>query len=151
MEVIRIIKEEAENLIKKMIDEFEIDIKKEDKVYQIKIKTDKEASIIIGRHGETIRSIQKLLDVVLFKRFKTPINVLVNVNDFREKQKEKLEKIAQKMAQKTIEEKKPNFIQNLSPYERKLVHEYIGKNYPLLTTYSTGEGKERQLVIDFKK
>jgi spoIIIJ-associated protein len=151
MEIIKIIKEEAENLIKKIIDEFKIDIKQKDKIYQIKIKTDKEASTIIGRHGETIRSIQKLLEVILFKRFKAPINILVDVNDFREKQKEKLEKIAQEMAQKTMEEKRANFIRNLSSYERRLIHEYISNNYPLLTTYSIGEGKDRQLVIDFRK
>jgi len=151
MDKLKIIKTETEELLKKMIDKFEVEVKKEEEVYQIKIKAEDEASTIIGRHGETIRSLQKILEVILFKKFKKSVDILVNVNDFREKQKQKIEKIAQEMAQKTIEEKKTNFIQNLSSYERKLVHEYISENYPLLTTYSIGEGKDRRLVIDFNK
>ncbi|GIW64261.1 MAG: hypothetical protein KatS3mg092_0194 [Patescibacteria group bacterium] len=44
----------------------------------------------------------------------------------------------------------PSFIRGLSSYERKLIHEFITKNFSDLTTYSIGEGKERRLVIDLK-
>jgi spoIIIJ-associated protein len=93
MEKIEIIKKEVEDLLKKMIDKFEVEVEYLNDVYHVKIKADEEASIVIGKHGETIRSLQKILEVIFYKKFKEPINVLVNVNDFREKQKEKLENL----------------------------------------------------------
>ncbi len=151
MEKIEIIKKEVEDLLKKMIDKFELEVEYLNDVYHVKIKADEEASIVIGKHGETIRSLQKILEVIFYKKFKEPINVLVNVNDFREKQKEKLEKLIDELVKKIEKEKKPLYINNLSAYERKLVHEYITKNYPHLNSYSIGEGKERRLVMELRK
>jgi predicted RNA-binding protein Jag len=52
---------------------------------------------------------------------------------------------------KTINSSKPTHVRGLSSYERKIMHEYITDEYPELTTYSIGEGRERHLVIDHKK
>ncbi|MCS6956428.1 MAG: hypothetical protein NZM02_01085 [Patescibacteria group bacterium] len=150
MEKIEIIKKETEELLAKMINKFEVEVVEELGVYQIIIKTEDEASTVIGKHGETIRSLQKILEVILYKKFNQPVEILVNVNDFREKQKERLEVLANEYAQKTQITHSPSFIRNLSSYERKLIHEYITKNYPDLTTYSIGEGRDRRLVIDLK-
>ena len=74
----------------------------------------------------------------------------MNVNDYREKQEERLHEIADKYAQKAIDTHASAYIRGLSSYERKLVHEYVTKNYPDLTSYSQGEGRDRRLVIDSK-
>ncbi len=150
MEKAVIIKSETEAIIKKLIDNFEIEVKEEDGIFNIVIKTEEEASTIIGRHGETIRSIQKILEVIFYKRFGQPVNILVNVNDYREKQRERLEKQASEFAEKTKKTKEASYISGLSSYQRKTIHEYITKNYPDLTTFSVGAGKNRKLVIDFK-
>jgi len=151
MEKIEIIKKETEELLSKMINSFTVEVEEELGVYQIVIKTQKEGATVIGRHGETIRAIQKILEVILYKKFNEAVDILVNVNDFREKQKERLEILANEYAEKTRTSQSPSFIRNLSSYERKLIHEYITKNYPDLTTYSTGEGRDRRLVIEVKK
>lgn len=149
MEKINIIKKETENLLSKMINSFEVVVEEDSEIFQILIKTD-EASVVIGKHGETIRAIQKILEVIFYKIFNQRVEILVNVNDFREKQKERLEILASEYAEKTISSHSASFIKNLSSYERKIVHEYIAKKYPDLTTYSLGEGRERRLVIDLK-
>lgn len=150
MEKINIIKNETEALLSKMIDNYTVEVIEEAGVYHIIIKTDDEASTVIGRHGETIRSLQKILEVILYKKFQEGLEILVNVNDFREKQKERLEILAREYAEKVQTTHSPSFIRGLSSYERKLIHEFITKNFPDLTTYSIGEGKERRLVIDLK-
>jgi len=150
MEKIEVIKTEATELLKKIIDKFEVEVKLEEETYQIVIKAEEEAPVVIGRHGETIRAIQKILEVILYKKFSEPVQILVNVNDYREKQKERLEGIATELAQKVTESKNSTYFGGLSSYERKIVHEYITANYPELTTYSVGEGKGRKLVIDLK-
>lgn len=150
MDKIKIIQEETKELLKKLIDKFEVEVKEEKDVFHILIKTEEEAPTVIGRHGETIRALQKIFEVIFYKKFGQPINILVNVNDYREKQRQRLEDLAVQYAQKTQTSKEASFIRGLSSYERKVIHEYITKNYPDLTTYSVGEGRERQLVINFK-
>jgi len=145
-----IIKKETEEIIKKMIDEFTVEVNEENGVFHVNIKTE-EASTIIGRFGETIRSIQKILEVILFKTFAQPVEILVNVNDFRQKQKEKLENLVEGLAKKVEEMGQEQTINNLSSYERKIIHQLITTKYPSLTSYSIGEGRLRKLVIAKKE
>ncbi len=150
MEKQETIKKETEALLQKMISTFEVEVNEDEGVYQVMIKAEEEAPTVIGRHGETIRALQKILEVVLYKEFNEPVSILVNVNDYREKQKERLEGLAMQYAQKTQETKEASYIRNLSSYERKVIHEYITENYPDLTTYSVGEGRDSRLVVNLK-
>lgn len=150
MDKVKIIKKETDELLKKMIDKFELEVTEEGSVFQVIIKAGEEAPTVIGRHGETIRAIQKILEVILYKQFNEPVRLLVNVNDYREKQKAKLEVMASQLATKTQETKNPTYLTDLSSYERKVIHEYISVNYPDLNSYSEGEGRDRRLVIDLK-
>jgi len=150
MKKIEIIKKETEELIKKLIDNFNLEITEENGVFHINIQT-KEASTIIGRFGETVRSLQKILEVILYKIFNQSVEILVNVNDFRQKQKQKLENLVENLAKKVEETGKKETLSNLSSYERKIIHQLIATQYPNLTSYSTGEGRLRKLVIAAKK
>ncbi|QQG44511.1 MAG: KH domain-containing protein [Candidatus Roizmanbacteria bacterium] len=150
MDKAQTIKKEAEELLGKMIDNFEVEIEEDNGVYQVIIKTEENAPTVIGRHGETIRAIQKILEVVLYKTLGESVPLLVNVNDYREKQNQRLESLAAQMAEKTQSAKRATQMRGLSSYERKVIHEYITTNYPNLTTYSVGEGRDRYLVVDMK-
>jgi len=151
MDKIEIIKTEANELLSKMINKFELEVTESEGAYLVTVKADEEAPTVIGRHGETIRALQKILEVVLFKKTNEAVNILVNVNDYREKQKEKLEGMAAQLAEKAQSLKQPVYFRGLSSYERKIIHEYITANFPDLTTYSVGEGRDRRLVVDIKK
>jgi len=150
MEKIETIKNETEELLKKMIDKFTVEVNEENGVFHVNIKTE-EASTIIGRFGETIRSLQKILEVILYKTFGQSVEVLVNVNDFRQKQKEKLENLVESLAKKVEETGQEQTVNNLSSYERKMIHQLVTSKYPNLTSYSTGEGRLRRLVIAKKE
>jgi len=144
------IKTEVEELLGKMIDKFEIEVTEDEGLFHVTIKADEEAPTVIGRHGETIRSLQKILEVVLYKKLGEPVSILVNVNDYREKQKERLQAIAAEMAEKTMSTREPSYFRGLTSYERKMIHEFITTNYPDLSSYSVGEGRDRRLVIGIK-
>ncbi len=151
MDKLDLIKKETEELISKIVDNFSVEIKEVEGVYNINIHSKNEASVIIGRHGETIRSIQKLLEVILYKKLQESVEILVNVNDFREKQKEKLEVLANEYGEKVRTTNESMVLRNLSAYERKIIHEYISNNFSDLKSYSIGEGRDRKLVIEIKK
>lgn len=145
------IKTEAEALLTKLISDFEVEVEESsDNMFHVIIKAENEAPTVIGRHGETIRAIQKILEVILYKSVGESVSILVNVNDYREKQKERLEGIASQLAEKARSLKQSTNFRGLSSYERKMIHEYITANFPDLTTYSEGDGRDRKLVIDMK-
>lgn len=150
MNIVETVKTHATDLINKMIDSSEIEVTQEENMYHINIKTEEEAPTVIGRHGETIRAIQKILEVILYKQTGENVDILVNVNDYREKQQERLQHIASEVASKTEYSQAPSYLRGFSSYERRIMHEYITNNYPELTTYSVGEGRDRRLVVDLK-
>lgn len=151
MDKIDTIKTEAEGLLNKMIEKFELEVTEEEGIFHVVIKTEEEAPTVIGRHGETIRSLQKILEVILYKKLGEPVDILINVNDYREKQKERLEEIAENIAQRVKTEQKEVPLRNFSSYERRVIHEYISHKHEDLTSYSVGEGRERQLIVSLKQ
>jgi len=145
-----IVRTETEALLKKIVSQYTLDVVETTGALQIVIKTE-EAPSLIGRHGDTVRAFQKILEVMLFQQFKEPVRLLINVNDYREKQTERLNEMAREYAQKTIESKTAGYLSDLSSYERRIIHELITTEFPDLTSYSVGEGRDRQLVIDLKE
>ena len=150
MEKQEVVKTEAEGLLSKLIGEYTLEVTETNGAFQIVIKTE-EAPTIIGRHGETIRAIQKILEVVLYKKLQESVHVLINVNDYREKQQERLEYMAGQYADKVIESRQPENVFHLSSYERRIIHQYVTTNYPDLASYSEGEGRDRKLIINLKE
>jgi spoIIIJ-associated protein len=146
-----VIKNEAVDLLSKIIDKPDVEVIEEGESFMIVIKTEEDAPIVIGRHGETIKAIQKLLEVILYKKLGESVEVLVNVNDYREKQKERIQEITDRYASQAKESGEQTFIKGFSSYERKLAHEYITESYPDLTTFSEGEGRDRKLIIEVKE
>lgn len=140
----------TKEIVGKMIDSPEISVEQDGEMYHVNISVGDEAPTIIGRHGETIRALQKILEVILFKQTGENLNVLVNVNDYRQKQTERLEHIASEVANKTRDTGSPSYLRGFSSYERRIIHSYITDNYSDLSTYSIGEGRDRRLVVDLK-
>lgn len=119
----------------------------EDDVIRVHIKTDEDASLLIGKHARMLASLQRILSAMLFKRMGEKVDALVDVNDYRDAQKERLAGIADNIAQRVIDEDRPARLASFSAYERKIIHEHISTNYQSLESYSEGEGKYRKLVI----
>lgn len=150
MEKKQTVQAETEALLKKIVSQYTLDVTEDAGAFQIIIKTE-EAPTLIGRHGDTVRSFQKILEVILFQLFKEPVRILINVNDYREKQTERLNEMAREYAQKTIDSRMAGYISDLSSYERRIIHQLITTEFPELTSYSVGEGRDRQLVVDLKE
>ncbi|PJC31878.1 hypothetical protein CO051_03670 [Candidatus Roizmanbacteria bacterium CG_4_9_14_0_2_um_filter_39_13] len=151
MDKVETIKNLTQELLDKMVDNVTIEVQEEEGMYHVNINTEEDAPTVIGRHGETIRAIQKILEVMLYKATQERVSVLINVNDYREKQVERLQYIADQSVEKVQERNTASYLRGFSSYERRIMHEYVGKKYPELTSYSVGEGRDRRLVIDLKK
>lgn len=125
----------------------DVEVLHEDGLYKIHIKTESDASMLIGKHARMLGSIQRVLAAMLFKQAGERIDIVVDINDYRDAQKERLIGIADSIARRVIDEDRPATMTSFSPYERRVIHEHISQNYLSLETFSEGEGKDRRLVI----
>lgn len=145
-------------LIKKNVDELltligidaKCDVALDNNQYMATIKTEVDAPFLIGKYGETLSAMQRVIEAMLYKTYQEPVSVLVNVNDYRERQRERLEGIAENTATRAIAERKTVTLRSFSAFERKIIHEYISTKFPELTTISDGEGADRKLNISLK-
>lgn len=123
---------------------------KENEAINVDIETEKETGLLIGRHGETLDAIQLVLSMMVFKKFEDWTRVIVNVGDWREKQADQLESLALQAAERARETGEPQNLFNLNASQRRIIHMYLSKEKDL-ETESSGEGKERFLVIKPRK
>ena len=77
------------------------------------------------------------------------MRIIVDVEDYRERRKETLVKLAQRLAEKVKRTGEKVVLEPMNPYERKLIHMTL-QNDPKVTTYSEGEEPYRKAVIDLK-
>lgn len=147
MEEQEIIKQIISELLEKMGFSMDVTVTQEESLWMVQIAESDDSSLLIGKFGTTLRSLQTILETALFKKLGKKVDVAVNIGDYRERQKERLDEIAENVAGRVKTEHRPASLRSFSAYERKLLHEYISKNHPDLRTVSMGEGKDRRLII----
>ena len=98
--------------------------------------------VLIGKHGQTLDSLQYLTSLVVNKNTENYIRVILDINNYREKRKETLEHLADKLANKALKRRKNVELEPMNPYERRIIHSYLqGREH--ITTYSVDEGINR--------
>ena len=94
-------------------------------------------------------SLQYLTSLVVNKNTENYIRVILDINNYREKRKETLEHLADKLANKALKRRKNVELEPMNPYERRIIHSYLqGREH--ITTYSVDEGINRHLIIEYK-
>ena len=105
--------------------------------------------ILIGKHGQTLDSLQYLTSLVVNKSSEEYIRVILDINNYREKRKTTLENLADKLADKAIRRRENVELEPMNPYERRIIHSYL-QGREDITTYSVDEGINRHLIIEYK-
>lgn len=129
----------------------EIDISYERDMYNAHIKTDEDASLLIGKHAHMLASLQRVVSAILYQKIGEKIELVIDVNDYRSAQKERLAGIADNIARRVIDEQRDARLSSFSSYERRIIHEHIAENYHSLESFSEDDGPRRRLVISLKK
>ena len=109
----------------------------------------KRKGILIGKRGNTLDAVQYLISLAVNKDRDSYMKVLVDVGGYREKRKKTLERLAVRMGEKSIYQKKPIKLEPMNAYERKIIHSAL-QNNEKLTTYSEGNEPYRRVVIKSK-
>ncbi|HEX77421.1 MAG TPA: protein jag [Dehalococcoidia bacterium] len=102
--------------------------------------------ILIGRRGQTLSSIQYLVNVLLAHRLKRRQPVFVDVEGYKKRRYQALRSLAERMAERVRGSGQPITLEPMPAHERRIVHLALMAN-EAVTTQSIGEGEARKIMI----
>lgn len=102
--------------------------------------------LMIGRRGETLQSLQFLLNMLVSRRVRRWPQLVVDVGNYRQRRRESLEGLARRMAERVQETGRSVMLEPMAAYERRIVHLAL-RNHHAVYTQSSGEGDNRKIVI----
>lgn len=102
--------------------------------------------IIIGRRGQTLDSLQYLVNVVANRHADKHVRITLDAENYRLRRKETLEQLADRVAKKALSTKRDVRLEPMSAAERKVIHAFLQKRTDVVT-FSEGDEPNRYIVI----
>jgi len=106
-----------------------------------------ESSFLIGYRGRTLKALARLLRLVLKEEGK---GLILDINNYQKEKQERLENMANDLAEKAVSENRPQVLPYMSSYERRIIHLFL-QNREDIVSESEGEEPRRRIVIRPKK
>ena len=124
-----------------------VDVENADK--QINIDG-KDVGALIGHHGETLDSLQYLVNLAANQKTEGEkrefVKITIDIEGYRAKREEALRSLARRMADRVIKYKKSVMLEPMNPYERRIIHSEV-QNIKGVSTNSIGSENNRKVVI----
>ncbi len=120
----------------------------EETVYEL--CTEESHGALIGRHGETLDSIQYLVRLFANKNTQSKQKVSLNIGNYREKRAESLKEFATRSASQVLKYGRNVKLDPMNPYERRIIHTAI-QEIEGVTSHSVGYDDERRVVITLEE
>ena len=108
--------------------------------------TGDDLAILIGRHGKTLDALQFLVSTATARMVGYRYPVVVDVEGYKGRQREKLGSIALNAADRAASQNRSVRLRPMTPYERRIIHITLA-NDPRVETASEGEGTARRVVV----
>jgi len=102
--------------------------------------------ILIGRRGETLSSLQYIVNLVVSRRLKSRVGVVVDVEGYRQRRNDSLRALAQRLADQVKSTGRTVTLEPMPASERRIVHLELRDN-PHVVTQSMGQGVSRKIAI----
>ncbi len=102
--------------------------------------------ILIGRRGQTLMSLQYILNLILSKRTNRRVAFGVDVDGYRQRREEALVGLAQRSAERVRGTGKSVTLEPMPANERRIVHITLAEDATVMTV-SIGEGEARKVAI----
>ena len=103
-------------------------------------------AILIGKRGQTLNSLQYLTQLFINRESDRYYQVQLNAEGYRERRKEALVQLAERIAQKATRTGKEISLEPMPSEERKIIHAAL-VSFKGVKTYSNGENNNRHIVI----
>lgn len=144
-ELLNEVKELVTSLVEAMGLSARIDVYESDDEIAVDVASP-ETGLFIGQKGETIDSLQYLVNVAAYKDRTFAKRIVLDSEGYRQRRIEAIQGIAHRTARKAIREGRPVELPPMSAPERRVVHVYL-KDNPQVNTASEGAGHNRRVTI----
>jgi spoIIIJ-associated protein len=104
------------------------------------------SGLLIGRHGQTLDAIQYIVGRIVGKQLGEKRIVVVDTERYRERRRENLERLAQRMGEKAKSTGRAVNLQPMNASDRRIVHLAL-KHDREIETRSEGEGGMKNIKI----
>lgn len=102
--------------------------------------------LMIGRRGETLRSLQFLLNTIVNRVAGRWPQLVVDVGNYRQRRQESLESLARRIAEQVRTTRRPVSLEPMQAYDRRIVHMALREDTTVYTE-SSGEGETRRIIV----
>ena len=107
---------------------------------------DQDMALLIGRHGQTLDALQEVVRSAVQRSTGARCRVMVDVEDYRKRRRSQLVQRARSLASRVRRSGRPERMEPMNPYERKVVHDAVA-GVDGVESASEGEEPERRVVI----
>jgi spoIIIJ-associated protein len=143
------IKEFIKNLSSSMDRKINVEIRENDDCYHVMLIAD-DNSILIGKDGRTLNSIQLLLHQAINNKTGFNIRISIDAANYKANKEKRLEREIKTLVKEVITTKIEVKLDPMNSYERRIVHNIVG-NYSELESKSFGEEPNRYITISYKE
>ncbi len=144
-DLVNYLKEYLEELLTNMGLEVKFETKLRDETIYIKIYSDNNP-ILIGKGGNTLKALENILKQKLNTDFNVRRYINLDVENYREKNEKRLERLARNLAKDVVRTKTEIHMDNMNAYDRRIVHNALA-DFKGITANSEGEEPNRHIVI----
>ena len=107
-----------------------------------------EASLFVTKQFDTVEAMQMLISLSINKETGKHYKISLNINDYKEKTKTRLEALAMKIAGQVEKSHRKVTLNAMSSYQRRIIHSKL-QEVENITTFSVGEEPNRKVVIAY--
>lgn len=105
--------------------------------------------LVIGRHGQTLDSLQYLANVIYNRQTMEHKRVTLDAGGYRTRREETLRGLAKRLAEKAKRKGRRVVLEPMNAYERRIIHMAL-QDDDRIVTYSEGDEPYRKVVISLK-
>jgi len=136
----------VERIARAMGVEPEVKVREEDEHLSVELEG-KNLGVLIGRRGETLNALQYIVSLAVNKeRGEERKKVFLDVEGYRKKREETLQRLAVRLADKAKRRGRSVVLEPMSPQERRIIHTTL-RGRDDIYTFSEGEEPFRKIII----
>ena len=111
--------------------------------------SDEGIGLLIGRHGQTLYALQEIVRSAVQRQTESRCRFMIDMEDYRKRRRAQLADRGRAAAAKVLRTGRPESLEPMTSYERKVIHDVVSETAGL-DTASEGEDPERFVVISKK-
>lgn len=111
---------------------------------------EQQVALLIGRKGETLSSLQFIVNMIVSRQSGRRERVIVDAQNYRTRREMNLRQMAHRVADQVRASGAPIMLEAMPPNERRIIHMALAESDDIATE-STGEGEQRRVVVSLRK